>query len=72
MGSAGVTGLTLDLGGITFIDSSGIAGLLASRRLAGSERRELHFKEISAPAALVFEITGLADLFHGSTGAPTT
>jgi anti-sigma B factor antagonist len=58
--------LIVDLGEVTFIDSSGISALLGARRLVSGEHRELRFEHFSAPAARLFELTGLTDVLDDS------
>ena len=60
--------LVVDLGEVTFIDSSAISALLEMRRLVAREHRELRLQRISARAARLLELTGLSELFEGSTG----
>src|SRR5688572_693845 len=54
----------VDLGNVSFIDSSGLTALLAARRLLADHDRELRFTHISAAASRVFALTGLTALFH--------
>jgi anti-sigma B factor antagonist len=58
--------LIVDLGDVTYIDSSGISALLEARRLVTREHRELRFEHISAPASRLSELTGLTDVFDDS------
>jgi anti-sigma B factor antagonist len=58
--------LIVDLGDVTYIDSSGISALLEVRRLVTREHRELRFEHLSAPASRLFELTGLTDVFDDS------
>lgn len=62
-GVAADASVSLDLGGTSFIDSSGISALLAER-----ERRQRHGGDLtvaacSAPVRRVLEITGLVEVF---------
>jgi anti-anti-sigma factor len=59
----GTTRLTIDLGGLTFIDSSGIKAMLDAKRICAEYRHE--FRLIQGPENVrrVFEITGLSDIF---------
>ena len=58
--------LIVDLGDVTFIDSSGISALLETHRLVTLEHRELRFQRVPALASRLFELTGLSDVFGDS------
>jgi anti-anti-sigma factor len=58
----------LDLGGVDFIDSSGVRALLLLRRAHGDRVR---LGARSAPVQRVLDIAGLADLFADGTGHDT-
>ena len=57
----GATSMTLDLGGLTFIDSTGMSAVLFAREL--SERQGWDFSLIPGSPRIqhVFEVTGLVD-----------
>ncbi len=60
--SEGATGLVMDLGGLSFIDSAGLRSLLAAHeRLAPGG---LHLRRPSAFAARLLAITGLDQEFR--------
>ena len=61
IGADGATSFTLDLAGLTFIDSSGIRAVLAARALCAAHGCE--FRLIPGPARVqrVFEVSGLID-----------
>ena len=66
IGSSTGAVLIVDLGDVTFIDSSGISALLKAHRLVTVEHRELRFQHVSAPVSRLFELAGLSDLFDDS------
>lgn len=55
-------GVVLDLGGVTFIDSTGLNALIAASTLCLTCRRELVMLRASAQVKQVIEISGLEDL----------
>jgi anti-anti-sigma factor len=55
--------VVVDLGGITFIDSSAISVLLNARRRLDNEGRELWLRRPSPAVARVFELAGLTSVF---------
>ncbi|MDP9118056.1 MAG: STAS domain-containing protein [Actinomycetota bacterium] len=59
----GLSALTIDLGGLGFIDSTGISALLVIRNSA--EERGIEFSLVNVPdvAARVLAITGLSEVF---------
>jgi anti-anti-sigma factor len=64
--------IRVDLGAVTFLDSSGIAVLVVAHRLAGGANAA--YRVVNASAA-VFEhlrLTGLADLFGVTQPDPST
>jgi anti-sigma B factor antagonist len=63
--------LVVDLGDVTFIDSTALSALLEMRRLVGREHRELRLQRISAFTARLLELTGLTEVFEDSTGPST-
>ncbi|MFD3663712.1 STAS domain-containing protein [Streptomyces sp. NPDC058659] len=56
-------GLTLDLSGVTFCDSTGLNALLRARRRALSEHRSLTITATSPQVTRLLEMTGAAQLF---------
>jgi anti-anti-sigma factor len=58
----GLRRLVLDLTGVTFLDSSGIAFLVRARRLHQAEGRDLTVTGAQGQPAKVLELTGLDDL----------
>jgi len=56
--------IVLDLGGMTFIDSSGLGVLVgALKRLREHEGESIVLRGMQDPVRRVFEITGLTELF---------
>ncbi|MFI7600116.1 STAS domain-containing protein [Actinoplanes sp. NPDC049681] len=57
----GVTEVAVDLGAVTFCDSSGIAAL--DRAYAQGQARDIAFRvsDVSAPVRLVLQITGMLE-----------
>ena len=55
--------VTIDLGEVTFIDSSGLRLLLEARRGAEIHRVVLELVNVPSCIARVFEIAGLVDVF---------
>ncbi len=55
--------LLLDFGEVEFMDSTGLRSLLAARRRAQSEGRELLLRNLRPEVGRVFEVTGTASLF---------
>jgi anti-sigma B factor antagonist len=51
--------IEVDLSGVTFLDSCGIAALVASRNVAHDHQCELVVSRLSPQASRVLEITGL-------------
>jgi anti-sigma B factor antagonist len=55
-------GVILDLGGVTFIDSTGLRVLISAATLAHASRRELIVLQGSAQVKHVIETSGVEDL----------
>ena len=53
----------VDLGGVTFIDSSGLRILIALSDQAAADGRKVVVSGASSPVRRLFEITGLEELF---------
>ena len=60
----GVTDMTVDLTGVTFLDSAGLCVLAAAHRRA--VRTDVHLRVLASSRAVVrpMQITGLYDLLH--------
>jgi anti-anti-sigma factor len=58
----------LDLSGLSFIDSSGIAALVDSQQRLSTQKRRLSIHGAQQGALRVFEIAGLVDFLHVQTG----
>jgi anti-anti-sigma factor len=66
----GVAPLTLDLGALTFMDSTGLRGIFAIRDLCEAHRCELELTLGPRHVQRVFELTGTGDLLpFGRPGA---
>jgi anti-sigma B factor antagonist len=55
--------IDVDLGGVTFIDSSGLGALVRLQRRATEDGRELRLANVPRAVARVLDLTGLTDLF---------
>ena len=55
--------LTLDLGGLVYLDSSGLAVLLEVRRLLTTDGRKLSVTAVSPQVAKLFALTQVGPLF---------
>lgn len=55
--------LEVDLGGLTFIDSSGLAGLVRLRTEAEILGKDVALVNVSSSTARILELTGLQGLF---------
>lgn len=62
----------LDLSGVTFMDSTGLEVLLATRRHAELEGGQLHLVDPTRSVLRVLEITGVDRLFHISQAQPAS
>lgn len=58
-----VDGIAVDLGQVTFLDSSGIHALLTLRREATERQIAFTLTAVARQARRVLEITGLTDMF---------
>jgi anti-anti-sigma factor len=58
--------VVIDLGDVTFIDSSAISALLLARRFLADQNRELRLWH-TASVSRVFELAGLIDLLDNTT-----
>lgn len=61
--------LLLDLGGVTFIDSTGVTALLNIRRAAKNAGTNLEAVRLSDVVSRVLAIAGIAELFDSRGGA---
>jgi anti-anti-sigma factor len=59
----GGNGLDLDLGGVTFLDSSGLGTLLRLRNEAENSSKSLSLFNVSASVMRLLEVTGLTGAF---------
>ncbi|MCW3067939.1 MAG: anti-anti-sigma factor [Solirubrobacterales bacterium] len=68
----GIRGLTLDLSGLTFMDSTGLRAVLRAKELADSEGYELSLVPGPPNIQRVFELTALVDVlpFEAAGGVP--
>ena len=55
--------VVLDLGGLTFIDSSGLRTLVSTSRAASTRDATLALRNVPSHAQRVLDLTGLADSF---------
>ena len=62
-GAEGGGDVTVDLSGVTFMDSSGLRALLDARTRLADQGRRLTVGAFSTPVGRLFEITGLSDVF---------
>ena len=60
------TALTMDLSGVTFIDSSGLGVLVASRREAREAAKRFQVTGATGRTADIIEATGLTEYLTGS------
>jgi anti-sigma B factor antagonist len=57
--------VSIDLSGITHIDSSGVATLIEALRIARAHRTEMRLHGLQDRLRCLFEITGILSLFNG-------
>jgi anti-sigma B factor antagonist len=67
---AGVDEITVDLAGVTFLDSAGLCVLAAAYRRATAEQRRLRVLASSRAVIRPLQITGLWDLLQVEKVAP--
>ena len=65
----GTAAVTVDVGGVSFIDSSGLRVLIALAGRAGEEHRALRIEHPSATVVRLVQVTGLGEMF-GLTDDP--
>jgi anti-anti-sigma factor len=61
--------ISVDLAGVTFIDSSGITALVMAHRLIASRDAHLQIKNIQPRVARVLDLTGVAAHLDGRSEA---
>lgn len=67
--SLGTGGVAVDLGGVAFLDSTGLNALLGARSAVQRDGRGFSVVAASSRVQRVFEVTGVAELFaDGSPG----
>ena len=60
---AGAAEIEVDLGGVTFIDSSGLGAMVRLQRTATAAGRQLWLSNVPRPVTRILELTGLTGLF---------
>ncbi len=61
------TTIEVDIGGVTFIDSSGLGALVRLRNEAGLRRKRVVVTNAPASVTRLFEVTGLVGVFETRT-----
>ncbi len=56
--------VTLDLTGVSYIETSGIATLIEALRIAGHQKTRLHLQGLTGSVLRLFEVTGVLSLFE--------
>jgi anti-sigma B factor antagonist len=69
LADAGVRTVTLDLGSVAFIDSSGLRALVVGHKALEEQGGALIVTNPSPTAARLLEVTGLDSLFRGTSAA---
>ena len=64
-------GLTIDLSGVTFMGSSGLAMLVQIRKAATDAGMELRLVRVPERVTELLEITALTDFFAGADAGPS-
>ena len=59
-------GVTIDLSGLTHIDSSGVATLIEALRMARAHKTQMRLQGLENRLLRLFEITGILSLFDQS------
>jgi anti-anti-sigma factor len=57
--AGGVTSLTIDLAGVAFLDSTGVAGLVRARRLADAYQASFGVANATGAVAWVLDVAGV-------------
>lgn len=65
------TTVSIDLSGVTHIDSSGVATLIEALRIAQSYNTEVRLQGLDGRLLRLFQSTGILSLFNGSTRTNT-
>jgi anti-sigma B factor antagonist len=60
------TTVSIDLSGVTHVDSSGVATLIEALRIARSCQTDLRLQGLQGRLLRLFEVTGILELFNGS------
>lgn len=55
--------IVLDMGGLDYIDSSGLAALIEARKKLQSQGRKISISEVSPQVRKLFNLTQIGDLF---------
>jgi anti-sigma B factor antagonist len=55
--------IILDMGGLDYIDSSGLAALIEARKILKSKGRKIRISEVSPQVRKLFNLTQIGDLF---------
>ena len=63
--------LSIDLSGVTHMDSSGVATLVEARKIAQSYNTEIKLQGLEGRLLRLFQSTGILSLFNGSTRTDT-
>jgi anti-sigma B factor antagonist len=58
-----IESLTIDMGGVEFIDSSGISALIETRRIAQEQGVMLRLRELPDQSFKALSLVGVLDLF---------
>ncbi|MGA9352364.1 MAG: STAS domain-containing protein [Terriglobales bacterium] len=56
--------VTVDLTGVSYIETSGIATLVEALRIAGHQKTRLHLQGLTGSVLRLFEVTGVLSLFE--------
>lgn len=62
--NTGTRVIDVDLGGVTFVDSSGLGALVRLQRRADADGRRLRLANVPRSVARVLDLTGLTELFE--------
>ncbi len=62
-------GLSLDLGEVTFIDSSGLGVLVLMRKEAAEQDKTFRLANVSSSVERLLEVTGLDHVFYPSSSS---
>lgn len=66
LGQPDFRSLVVDLGGVTFIDSTAIGALISLRNVAGGTGKQLLLRAIPDRVRRVFAVAGLGEVFETS------